>query len=32
MALDIFERGLNDIREGRLTDWEAVKKEMGVEL
>ncbi|MCX5856174.1 MAG: type II toxin-antitoxin system prevent-host-death family antitoxin [Deltaproteobacteria bacterium] len=27
-----FERGLNDIREGRLTDWETVKKEMGVEL
>ena len=27
-----FERGLCDMREGRLTDWETVKKEMDVAL
>lgn len=27
-----FERGLRDMHEGRLTDWESAKKEMGVEL
>lgn len=27
-----FEKGLRDMREGRFTDWETLKKEMGVEL
>ena len=27
-----FERGLKDINEGRVTDWEVVKKELDIEL